>query len=147
MPNLEADIRELEHAASLDDTQTFVGLVKEIKWELKTLDEFQRVIQLALNLSAPTAAEFVYDIAMRSHPESEGLEVFARLFTPQKRATKTSEANPTLQANRHWLKANREKYRGQWVALRDGHLLGIASSLEDLTRTLSDTSNTLLTRA
>lgn len=51
----------------------------------------------------------------------------------------------TNAANRQWLKDHAGQYAGQWVAIRDGVLLGTAAKLFDLMNTIPHTENVLFT--
>lgn len=50
---------------------------------------------------------------------------------------RTWPPNPTLKANREWLAANRDAYRGQWIALRNGELLATGASMEEVERQIT----------
>jgi len=51
-----------------------------------------------------------------------------------------------IQANRAWLKTHRQDYAGQWVALRDGHLLAAAPSFDQLVAHVDETHDVLMTK-
>jgi hypothetical protein len=53
----------------------------------------------------------------------------------------------TGNANRKWLEAHASEYKGRWVAIRKGELLGVADSLPELTANLRNTTDVLLTIA
>ena len=53
---------------------------------------------------------------------------------------------PDLRANRDWLMRHGDLYRGQWVALRNGELLGSAPSLQTLVAKIGDTKSILVTK-
>jgi hypothetical protein len=46
-------------------------------------------------------------------------------------------ALPTVSANRRWLKEHMGQYKDQWLALRDGALLGASPSLDTLLEQVS----------
>lgn len=144
---LESIMARLGDTAERGDVRAFVNAVREVAWERSSAEDAARAISLAFRAGAPTAAEHIYDAATRCRPDSPELQRFARLFAPARQITRTLPANPTLRANREWLKSHRTEYRGQWVALRNGELLATATSLNELTRRVGDTANVLLTRA
>jgi hypothetical protein len=129
------------------DVRAFLNTLQKMKWEQRPAEDFVHAIKLALNVSAPTSAQFIYDEGVKRHPESLELKRYARLFAPARPSIRTSPPNPTLKANREWLKLHRAEHRGEWIALRNGELLATGSSLEDLTRRVTDPTNVLLTRA
>ena len=133
----------LEQAAVIGDRDTFVGLVQEYEWT--SVREFDRAIQLALEVGAPAAAKYLFREETRRHPSSPAIARYAPLFDP-KRAVRLP-SNPTLRANRQWLNAHRQEYRGQWIALRNGKLLANAPTLTDLEQKIGRTAGALVTRA
>lgn len=140
-------LAHLERAVRAGDIRTFVTILKEVSWERRRPEDFVEAIKLALNVSAPTAAQYLYDEGIKRHPQSPELARYARLFASARSSTRTLPPNSTLKANREWLKSHRSEYRGQWIALRNGQLLATAASLEDLTNQVGDITNALLTRA
>jgi hypothetical protein len=138
----------LETLTKQRDIDSFVRTLQRVKWENRRSGDFARAIRLALNISAPVAAKHIFILGQKYHPTSPHLAAYAELFGKSPRASiRALPRNSTLEANREWLKENRAIYRGQWIALRDGTLIGVGSSLEDLTSRIKNVSNTLLTRA
>lgn len=138
----------LERLSKRGEIESFVRALHRVKWENRRVTDFARAIRLALNVSAPTAARHMFTLGQKYHAKSPQLSAYEKLFGKSPRASiRTFPANNTLKANREWLKENRATYRGQWIALREGNLIGVGSSLDDLKSRVSDVSNTLLTRA
>jgi len=54
---------------------------------------------------------------------------------------------PSVRANHAWLTAHRHAYKGRWIALRAGELLGVADDLETLVHAIGNIQGILLTRA
>jgi len=153
-PQADAELSEqqpalarLELAVNKRSEQAFINALQEVDWEDRQAREFARAIKLALNIGAPTAAQQIYNKGVARYPNHADLQRYARLFAPTRTATRTLPPNPTLTANREWLKSHRSEYRGQWIAIRNGELLETASSLEELIARVGDTTNVLLTRA
>lgn len=140
-------LNRLQRTVAAGNTHGFVSALNQVEWEDRSAEDFSKLIRLALNVGAPTAANYIYEEGVKRHPYSPALGMFARLFSPPKRTKRTLDPNPTLKANREWLDANREAYSGNWIALQNGQLLGTAHTLEDLTRQFGNTSNVLLTKA
>lgn len=137
----------LEEAAESGNETAFLKALTEISWQGRPATEFVHAIKLALKIGAPTAAQRIYTEAISRYQNHPDIQRYARLFAPPRVQTRTSPSNPTLKANREWLKSHRNEYRGQWVAVRNGELLAAAPSLEDLIGQVGDTPNVLLTRA
>jgi hypothetical protein len=137
----------LEQAVNKGNEQAFINALQKVEWTDRQARDFARAIKLALNIGAPTAAQQIYNKGVARYPNNADLQRYARLFAPASPATKTLPPNPTLKANREWLKLHRSEYRGQWIAVRNGELLATATSLEELIGRVGDTTNVLLTRA
>lgn len=55
-------------------------------------------------------------------------------------------ANQGITKSQSWLREHAEQYRGQWVALRDGELLGSASELSELRNAVPASSDLFVTK-
>lgn len=81
-------------------------------------------------------------------PADNELKKIADILAPPKVIQKNIPPSKGLQESMNWLKENRSKYQGQWIALQDGILLGHAESREQLADVLGnvDLSETLITK-
>ncbi len=81
-------------------------------------------------------------------PEDSDLQKIAGILAPPKVIRADIPPSAGLGKSVKWLKENRAQYGGQWVAVKDGSLLGHASSRQELSETLndSDASNILITK-
>jgi hypothetical protein len=140
-------LTRLEEAANQGNERAFINALQEIEWDGMQARDFARAIKLALHIGAPTAAQQIYDKGVARYQHDSDLQRYARLFGSVRPATRTLPPNPTLKANREWLKLHRSEYRGQWIGIRNGELLATATSLEELIERVGDTANVLLTRA
>jgi putative addiction module CopG family antidote len=95
--------------------------------------EFGRARQVALDGAA-------------RYPAHAELAKSARALAPPTvtRAPRKHTAN--IHANRAWLKAHRQHYAGQWVAVHDGHLLAAAPSFDALAAQVDATPDVLMTK-
>ena len=77
---------------------------------------------------------------------SKRLQNAARAFAPPRVLARGLPAEEGPEANRAWIIANRSHYRGQWVALRNGELLGAGERLKDLAARFGIVPEVLYTR-
>lgn len=80
------------------------------------------------------------------YPDHSELQQYARVLAPPKVVRSNLPANPSVRANRDWLKKHRQDYQGRWIALRSGELAGIANSLDELVGQVGETQGILLTK-
>ena len=80
------------------------------------------------------------------YPEHAELAKSARVLAPPTVTRAPRPHTAATQANRTWLKTHRQDYAGQWVALRDGHLLAAAPSFDQLVAHVDETHDVLMTK-
>lgn len=134
----------LSRVANSGDTRAFSNTVQKIKWDQRSANDFVTAIKLALKVSSPSSAQSVFDKGIKRHPNSSGLKSYSLLFA--RGTARPLSSNPTLRANREWLKQHRTEFRGQWIALQNGELLA-SGSLEEVSKAVTNRTNVLLTRA
>lgn len=139
------ELSQLQEAAKEGNTAAFLDAVAKVKWDKQPAASFVRGVQLALEAGAHTAARELSADGARRYPEDAELNKQAYILSPPKVISRGMANNTPHRANRDWLKAHDEEYRGQWVALRDGELLGAAETMEELTSRLGSTKGILLT--
>ena len=144
----EVDVMaRMEVAAAAGDERAFLAAKDAIDWESRTPANFLRAIQLALAAGAHMAARNLAAQGATRYPDNVDLEKYARVLAPPRVLRSDAPPQPGLRANRDWLMTHGSQYRGQWVALRQGQLLGVADSLVALKKLIGDTPNVLLTKA
>jgi hypothetical protein len=141
----DVEMARLQAAAQAKDEQAFLAARHAIDWSARPPDDFIRAVRLALMAGAYLAARNLATEGAAQHPAHAEMQKVARVLAPPKAARSTMPPNPGLRANSDWLRAHADEYRGQWVAVRDGHLLGSAPSLKELKRAVGDTHGVLLT--
>lgn len=138
----------LEEAAKAGDQHAFQASLEEIEWRNCPPEDFVRATQLALEIGAHLTARQISAEGAKRYPEDPEILKYARVLAPPKVVSKNVPPDPARRANREWLKAHGGEYRGQWVAIRNGELLGVAESLRKLTEEVVDSKEgVLLTRA
>lgn len=118
--------------ADAGDAQAFINAYHAIDWSFCTLAEFARALHWALTAGAHLTARTLATTGAAQHPDDAELQKAARVLAPPK-LLRRLPADPTIRANQDWLRTHRLEYRGQWVALRNGQLVGNSDSLETLT--------------
>ncbi len=122
----------LEESAHAGDRRTFVALVKAIDWSTRQPDELATAIDLALSLEMASLAIELAQLGGRLFPNHERIQRAAQVLAPPvARVTRLPRAKG-LDASMAWFDEHASQYRGQWVAVREGQLLGTAESLEEL---------------
>ena len=113
----------------------------------KTPEGYIQAMEAALKKGDFYTAQALSIEAGKDYPDHGEVQRYAYILAPAKITTSPSdpERRKTIQANREWIKQNRNKYRNRWVAVRSGELLADANSLDDLVDGLDDTTNVLLT--
>jgi Arc/MetJ-type ribon-helix-helix transcriptional regulator len=91
------------------------------------------------------ARQVAMDGAAR-YPAHAELAKSARVLAPPTVTIAPRKHTANIQANRAWLKAHRQDYAGQWIALHDGHLLAAAPSFDALAAQVDATPDVLMTK-
>jgi hypothetical protein len=142
-------LQALESAAQAVDRQAFIAQAEAIDWSAQMPDDLAHAIDLALHLELGTLAIALAQQGVRLFPDHERLQQAAHILAPP--VIRTTPAAPVqgIEASRTWIRDHADTYRGQWVAVREGTLLGTASSLKGLLAALGpdqDRTNTIVTR-
>lgn len=132
------------------DTRHFVALVEATDWTTQRPEALTTAIDLALHLDMSRLAVKLAEMGGRLFPDHERVQQAARVLAAPAQARVVSQPRVKgLAASRAWLYDHADHYRGQWVAVREGKLLGAAPSLEALISVIGqneDTVSTIVTR-
>lgn len=139
----------LEAYACTQDREGFAGAISRMSWEYQPADAIARAIDLALSLDLPKQAAEAARAGLARFPDDLRFRQASRVLElPVVRSTPSQHAGG-LSASQAWLRDHAAPYRGQWVVVREGHLLGAAPDLGSL-RTLieheNDPATTIITR-
>lgn len=137
----------LERAAQVGSESLFIESLETIDWKDRPASDFTKGIRLALQAGAHLAARQISERASRVYPSNAELQRFNRALAPPRVISSTLPSDEAGNANRKWLQAHIGEYKGRWVAVRNGELLGVADSLPQLTADVRDTTDVLLTIA
>jgi hypothetical protein len=146
-PTEESDFQMagLKAAAEAGDEDSFLVALKNLDWQTRPAKDYIHAMCLALQAGAHQAARRLSAEGIECFPDNSELQKYARVFAQPKVTSNSLPPDLTLKTNREWLLNNRELYRGKWVAVRNGQLLGTAQSLQDLIEQIGVTKGTLLT--
>ncbi len=109
-------------------------------------DDYLQALAHALRVGEFGRARRVATAGATRYPAHAELAKSARVLAPPTVTRARRPHTADIQANRVWLKAHRQDYAGQWVALRDGHLLAAAPSFDALAAQVDATSDVLMTK-
>ncbi len=139
----------LEESARAADRRAFAALAEAIDWSAHQPDELTTAIDLALSLEMASLAIELAQLGGRLFPNHERVQRAARVLAPPVvRAVRPPRARG-LSASMAWFDEHASQYRGLWVAVREGQLLGAAVSLEELMPVIGegeDAASTVVTR-
>lgn len=119
------------------------GLEKD---SVAAIEEFWRVVRLALSAGATETARGLASEGSERHPADAGLAALARLLAPPRVLEGEIPQQPGTRANQEWLRAHSAEHGGSWVALRDGELVASARSLREVREAATDSPGLFITR-
>ena len=79
---------------------------------------------------------------LQYYPEDALLKKYAYVLAPPKVTVVPRDPNVDVQANLDWIKQNRGKYRGYWVAIKNGHFLASGKDVDELVDQIGEIKNT-----
>ena len=129
---LDAQIAAMQAAADVEDEHAFWAVYRTVDWEHGDAAAFEAAIHLALAAGAHMAARRLATQGAVLHPGSDYLRRAAYVFAPPTVLERRPASNHGNTVNKAWININRATYRGQWVALRNGELLGSGRQLKEL---------------
>lgn len=145
--HLEPDVMApLQACAARGDERAFISAYQAIDWQTRSPGDHVMAINLALTAGAHLAARNLALQAAKLFPSHPEIQKYARVLAPPTVTKSSLPIDPSVRANRDWLSKYGDSYRGRWVGLRNGQLLGSASSLEALAEKIGDTNGVLLTK-
>jgi hypothetical protein len=129
----DLSLAPLADAADAKDERAFLAACTTIDWQQRTPEEFLQAIQWAFAAGAHMAARQLANRGAEYYPDSGELQRYARVLAPPRVVAANLPPDPATQANRDWLVSHGPQFRGKWVAVGNGELLGMANVLEELT--------------
>lgn len=134
-----------EHSASSMD---FARAVAKIDWTTKPAEVLEPAINMAIALDGITIARQLAQIGRDRFPDDTRLSGLWRVLQPPRVIETNRPPKKGLSASIEWLQHHANEYRGYWVALVEGRLVGTDISRAALIEKLGDVatlSNILIT--
>lgn len=131
----------LQTAAEAKDEHAFGIALQAIDWTKRAPSDFLHAVDLALMAGSYLAARRLANQGATQYPHQPELQKLAQLLAPPQVTVGKGGPKVGIEANRVWLHTNWDQYRGQWVALRQGNLLGAADSLDALVAQVGNIKN------
>ena len=135
----------LEAAAHASDEMAFLDARRAIDWSKRPAHDFTQAVRWALEAGAYRAATLLATEGAERFPRHAELAKMARILAPPRVIRSDLPPDPSVADNMNWLRAHRDEYRGQWVALRAGALLGTGDSFGELADRIADIKGVLIT--
>lgn len=151
VPRRKDEIALLREYADARDYRAFADLVERVDWAARSPDDLVTAIDLALHQGMSSLAIELARLGRGLFPDHERVQHAAYVLAPPSPAARVSHAPHArgLRESRAWFREHARQYRGQWVAVREGQLLGTAASLEALSPVIGedeDAISTIVTR-
>jgi hypothetical protein len=143
---LDPEMLQLEKAAEAGNERIFLQIEKSMEWENRPAKDILHAVQLALAAGAHLAARRIAAAGAAHYPEQAEIQKYAHILAAPQVYRREKAATTHLRSNRDWLMANNGQYSGQWVALKDGELVGAAATLQALKAQIGNTDGVLLTK-
>jgi hypothetical protein len=134
----------LEAAADAGDGYAFLAAWRAVDWRARPAEDFMAGIRWALAVGAHQIARRLAADGVERYPDHAELRRATHILNPPY-AARRSPPDPGVQVNTSWLDSHWHEYRGRWIAIRNGELLGTAAVLDDLVAQIGDIKGVLLT--
>ena len=108
----------------------------------KTAEEFIKAADVEFERGDWNGAWKVAVEGLKYHPDHAELKKYAHILAPPKVTSVDRGGHPEVRANREWMKENRARYRGQWVAIKNGQLLATGNSHDEVIAQVGPIKNT-----
>lgn len=139
-------IAQLDVAASIRNGPVFEKLLEVITWENRSASEISHVIDLALRMGAYSSAREVSQIGLSRYPQDDRIQKYHSILAEPVVTQRAVPFDPSIRANRDWLKTHRDEYRGRWIGLRNGSLVASAGTIDELMNSMESSRDLLITR-
>ena len=129
---VDQQMHTLMITADANDAITFIAAYRAMDWDQRDAEDHAQAVKLALQAGAHLIARDLAQQGADRFPDHSELQKLARILTLPTTKSIPGPPDKTWAANRAWLQNNREAYRGSWVALKNGELLGVANDFQEL---------------
>jgi hypothetical protein len=140
--SLNSEMTQLAMAASEENESLFVTIANLIDWDSRPVENYLTAIQLALRIGAHLKARELALAGGKCFPENPEMAKYARILAPVRTIRSDLPSNPEASSNMQWLKSNQDKFRGRWVAIKNGKLITAAENYQQIRQMVGSTKNT-----
>ena len=128
---------ELDIHAQSNASESFVSLAESVDWSKQSARTIRGSLDLALMLNLNKLAVRLAREGSRLFPDDPNLRKAVRVLRePCIRGT-VPNSDRKLDDSRKWLCKHAGEYKGKWVAVQAGSLIGYANSLRELQNAIS----------
>ncbi|MCX6032675.1 MAG: hypothetical protein NT169_25740 [Chloroflexi bacterium] len=142
-PAADDDMASLQAAAEAGDVVAFERACGAINWQTASADRYADAVRHALWAGHHVLARSLAVEGAERFPNHAELRKAASILNPPY-VVRYAPPDPGVHADMAWLDAHWREYRGQWVAIRNGELLGAAKVLDDLVARIGDIKGVML---
>lgn len=131
------------------DREGFTRALHRVAWEHQPADVIARGMDLFLSLDLPKQAAEAARAGLVHFPSDLRFRQASRVLEQPIVRSMPSQQAGGLRTSQAWLRDHAAPYRGQWVVVREGQLLGAApdlGSLHTLIEHENDPATTIITR-
>jgi hypothetical protein len=137
-PAADDGLAALRSAADAGDARAFRRAYRAINWEIMPPDLWADAVYLALNTGQHLIACDLADRGRQRFPDHALLQKMGHILAPKQPAIIGGPGDPSARADLDWFAAHSDEYWGQWVAVKNGRLLGAAATIEELMARVPD---------
>jgi hypothetical protein len=130
--NQDYEMSLLEAASSMGNEGAFAEVANSIKWENRAVEDYLKALRLALSVGAHMQARKLAAEGGLRFSDNIEMQKFSRILAPSVIVNSHLPPDLNAAADMRWLKAHRDEYSNQWVALQGGILLAAAPTRIDL---------------
>lgn len=143
---LDMQMAKLAVAAEVVDTQAFLVAYRQVDWQNRPVQDYLAATRMALAVGAYLTAREISAKGAALYPKQGDLVKLAHILSAPDVICTDLPAVPTLALDHQWLRAHRQDYRGKWVALSEGKLIGVGDSFSALTEQITPQPDILFTK-
>ncbi len=149
VPQQKGEIALLNEYADSGDYRAFVELVERIDWATRSPDDLTTALDLALSMEMSSLAIELAQLGGRLFPDHERVQRAAYVLAPPVARVTHLPSARGLDDSSAWIQKHAGEYKGQWIAVREGRLLGAAYSFDEIKPLIGegeDAISTIVTR-
>lgn len=108
----------------------------------KTAEDFIKQADLEIERGDWPGAWKIAVQALKHFPDHAQLQKYEHILAPPKVTSVDRGGHPEIRADREWLQQNRPEYRGRWVGIKNGQLLAVGTSHDEIIAQVGPVKNT-----